>query len=123
MFRSSIYVVALLVAFESYAAAEERDIRSSFAESQILDILFNGALDKELDIVAEQKEQLRAIHRDRQTAIRDGLRAIQEARMKRTPDAAPHSLIDVKSDIDRAALGSVIKVLLPHQVRRWKQIQ
>jgi hypothetical protein len=112
----------LIVSMESQVsrAAEGSDFQIANVRSQILQILFTGALDKDLDILTSQREQIVAIRIDRQEELRVEVTKLQEGQTKGAEIAT--TIQQISAHVDEEAAKRISEVLLPHQERRWRQI-
>ncbi|MCI0745721.1 MAG: hypothetical protein L0Y58_09980 [Verrucomicrobia subdivision 3 bacterium] len=104
------------------APAFGEDFNAQFTDSQAIELLVSGVLNKELDLVTEQVDALRSISEQR----KEKLLARFARPMGPDPGTAepsrPLKYAELQSEANRQAFTAVEEVLLPHQLKRWKQI-
>jgi len=101
-------------------SADQFEHQIANARSQLLSILFSGALDKELDILDSQRAKLIEIESGRQELLRSEFMKLQEALNRGDKDKT--SLQQINVNVDARISTEISGVLLPQQEHRWKQI-
>lgn len=104
------------------APGRGEDFNIHFTDSQAIEILVSGTLNKELDLVTEQIDELQNISKQRRNMLLERFAsptgpaagAVEENRRPKYSELLPKA--------NGQAFEAIEKVLLPHQITRWKQI-
>jgi len=98
------------------------DFNVQFTDSQAIEILVSGTLNKELDLVAEQVDALRNISEHRRKTLLQRFASPSGPAAESAKQNRPPKYADLLPEANRQAFKAIEEVLLPHQLKRWKQI-
>jgi hypothetical protein len=95
------------------------DVQSITNDSKALDLLFSGKLNDELVLVPEQVGALRVAADRWRKALNERSNPQHLSNQNKRPSDV---FFEITEECNRAAFAEIDDILLPNQVRRWRQV-
>jgi hypothetical protein len=116
--KTCLLAAVFALALSSYARAQARPVQPYVPQTQSLQWLITPQIQKELEIVPEQKEQLDKLSRESQAKMAEAYKGLSEV----PAEERQSKYYELLRESTEATEKEVRKVLLPIQIKRLQQI-